>query len=125
MGRNTAGSLGSVLALAGCESHSTLSLYLNNGEERHYSTANEDLAIGGKTFVPGLVMASELAQVIGTQPSRVPLSIGNVDGAMGTDVRAEYLVRAKAAVGHFLRTAGGLTAWSEKFSGEAIVSNTL
>src|SRR6476620_3029041 len=118
MARNTVGDIGTILALPGAETQTTLSLFLKDGSERHYSTkafsSKDDIE-----YTLPLVKADELVQTIGAAANRVPAILDNVDQAAGLDVSAESLAKAKAVLGRHY-TGGGLEVHVELYRGEAI-----
>lgn len=122
MARNTVGNIGTILALAGAETQTTLSLYLKDGSERHYSTKEFSSKDDIEYTLP-LVKADELVQTIGSAANRVPAILDNVDQAAGFDVTSEALSKAKAVLGrHYF--GGGLEAHVEIYRGEVIPGET-
>jgi hypothetical protein len=117
MGRKTDGNIGTILALEGAETQTTLSLFLKDGSTRHYAT--KDLTAGGYTFDRPLIKADELVQTIGAAANRVPALLDNIDTAAGLDLAGEQISKATAVLGRHY-SGNGLEAFVEIYRGEAI-----
>ena len=120
MGRSTSGNVATLLALDGCESHTTLSLYKKDATELHFSTEEFTDPTNAKGFVKGLLISEELVQTLDSETNRVPVTLENVDKVLGLAALAESLNFAVAVIGRFWRS-GSTTAWKELYRGEARV----
>lgn len=120
MGRSIAGTLGTILALSGAESHSTLTLTLVNATVLRFTTAVDPVTVEDQTFVPGLKMSGELRQTLGAVPDRTQATLDNVDKVAGLQLRAEDFIKAKVVVGRIYRTTSGSLHLATLFNGEAI-----
>lgn len=119
--RTISNELQDLLDLDGCETQTTLDIYLADGVTE-YHFAGKDMTLVKDEYSGDLIGADDVEQSIGSATDRVSVSVQNVDKAFGAVVMAEDLVKARAVIGRLHRDPRGILPdeWTELFRGEAV-----